>query len=327
MHATYFDYKKMEFKDYYKILGVKPDADLKQIKIAYRKLAKTYHPDVSDHDDAEAKFKEISEAYRVLKSAEKRSEYDEIRRYNIDGQTFRAPPGWQASAANQQSVNPDDFSDFFSSIFGENYEHFSAENLHTGQQQYHRRRQSPQQRGQDIQTDMPVFLEETLQDELKSISYHLAGVDKKLKVKIPAGVMDGEIIRLKGQGAPGYGGGQNGDLYIRIKLIPHPLFDVEGHNLVITLPLAPWEAALGTRVELPTLGGKVKLSIPANSQNGQRLRVKGKGMMDKAGVAGDLFAVIKIVVPAKWDESERQHLQKLAQHSTFDPRAQWSKYQ
>lgn len=317
----------MEFKDYYKILGVKPDANLKEIKIAYRKLAKKYHPDVSDHNEAEAKFKEISEAYRVLKSTEKRSEYDEIRQYNIDGQTFKAPPGWQPAGANEHSINPEDFSEFFASIFGQNFEQFTDENVRSTQQRYRRSQESTSQRGGDIQTDMPIFLEDTLSDDLKSISYHLAGVDKRLKVKIPAGVIDGEIIRLKGQGTPGIGGGKNGDLYIRIKLVPHPLFDVEGRNLIITLPLAPWEAALGTRIELPTLTGKVKLSVPANSKNGQRLRIKGKGMMNKTGVAGDLYAVLMIVVPDKWNESELQHLQKLAQSSLFEPRAEWSKYQ
>lgn len=315
----------MEFKDYYKILGVKPDANLKEIKLAYRKLAQKYHPDVSDQSDAEAKFKEISEAYQVLKSTEKRAEYDEIRRYNIDGQAFRAPPGWQASSAGD-SINPEEFSDFFASIFGHNFDGFSGENIHATRQRYQRTGQSAQRKGGDVQTDMPIFLEDTLTDELKTISYHLAGANKKLKVKIPAGVADGEIIRLKGQGAPGVSGGPNGDLYIRIRLVPHPLFDVEGHNLIITLPVTPWEAALGTKINVPTLDGKVKLSIPANSQNGQRLRIKGKGLLNKAGVSGDLFAVLKIVVPANWNESERELLQKLAQHSSFNPRAEWRKY-
>lgn len=314
----------MEFKDYYKILGVEPDADKKTIKNAYRKLARKYHPDVSDHHDAENQFKEVAEAYEVLKDDAKRAEYDEIRQYGGSQQGFRPPPGWQPSGAWSDSGQhfQGDFSDFFSSVFGS-----GTDSRASGFGQ----RRTYGQRGQDIETEMPVFLEDTLSDERKTISYslphynehgHVTEVSKTLKVKIPPGVTDGELIRLKGQGAPGIGDGGNGDLYLRIRLVPHPLFDVEGHNLIITLPLAPWEAALGAKVTLPTLSGKINLTIPANSQGGQRLRVKGKGLPGKQ-IRGDLYALLKIVLPTS-NDNVRECWQQLAEQAPFDPRAEWS---
>ena len=321
----------MEFKDYYKILGVESGADDKAIKTAYRKLARKYHPDVSDHSEAEEKFKEVTEAYEVLRDSEKRAEYDEIRQYGTHGQQFEPPPGWSAGGAFQQrgfAHDSGDFSDFFASIFG-------AAGAATGEQAFYGGQRSFDRKGQDIETDMPVFLEDTLSDESKTIAYRLprydsdgrvTEVDKTLNVKIPAGVGDGERIRLKGQGAPGIGNGANGDLYLRIRLVPHPLFDVEGHNLIITVPLAPWEAALGAKIPVPTLTGKIHLSIPANSQAGQRLRIKGKGLINKIGAAGrgDLYAVLKIVMPPTVDDDINQQWRQLAAKAPFDPRAEWS---
>ncbi len=313
----------MEFKDYYKILGVDPEADSKAIKVAYRKLARMYHPDVSTHHDAENKFKEVSEAYEVLKDKTKRAEYDELRQYRGAQQEFRPPPGWQSSARGNSGAQQRDFSDFFSSIFGA--EGGTAGSGFEGRQPF-------SQRGQDIETDLPVFLEETLSKGAKTISYHLPHYDnegrvseikKTLNVTIPPGVVDGERIRLKGQGAPGIGSGAAGDLYLRIRLVPHPLFDVEGHNLILTLPIAPWEAALGCKVTMPTLSGDIKLTIPANSQSGQRLRVKGKGLPGKQH-QGDLFAVLKVVMPTTDSEAVKQHWQQLAELAAFDPRAEWS---
>lgn len=316
----------MEFKDYYKILGVEPDADKKTIKNAYRKLARKYHPDVSDHHDAENQFKEVAEAYEVLKDDTRRAEYDEIRQYGGTRQGFGPPPGWQPSGSwsgsDAESHFGGDFSDFFSSIFG------SAGSSRGGD--FGQRKPSGR-RGQDIETEMPVFLEDTLSEESKTISYslphyddygHVTEVNKTLKVKIPPGVTDGELIRLKGQGAPGIGDGASGDLYLRIRLVPHPLFDVEGHNLIITVPLAPWEAAIGTKVALPTLSGRIHLTIPANSQSGQRLRVKGKGLPGKQR-QGDLYAVLKVVMPEN-NEAIKEQWQKMAELAPFDPRAQWS---
>jgi len=307
----------MEFKDYYKILGVKPDADLKAIKTAYRKLARKYHPDVSEEKDAENKFKDVAEAYAALKDSQKRAEYDELRKYGQQGQSFTPPPGWQ-SASSQDG----EFSDFFESIFG------SARPR--GQQTHRETRFSI--RGQDIETELPIFLEETLSDKKKTISYHLphydtdgrrlADVKKTLNIKIPKSVAEGERIRLKGQGGPGIGDGENGDLYLHIRLVPHPLFDVEGHNLIITVPIAPWEAILGTRAEVPTLSGNINLTIPPDSQSGKRLRVKDKGLASKTGM-GDLYAVLKIVIPDKTDKESRQLWKTLSEKTKFNPRSEW----
>jgi len=312
----------MEFKDYYEILGVKPDADSKAIKTAYRKLARKYHPDVSDHHEAEEKFKEVSEAYEVLKDTQKRAEYEEIREYGNYGQGFQPPPGSQSSSHSNEPYQGD-FSDFFSTIFGDTA---------GGKTRDFRSDYAFNQKGQDIETDMPVLLEETLSNCSKTISYslpqrdnngQLREVNKTLNVTIPAGVRDGKRIRLKGQGAPGIGDGLNGDLYLRIRLVPHPLFDVEAHNLLIIMPVAPWEAALGAKIIVPALSGKINVSIPANSQTGQRFRIKGKGLPHKHG-HGDLFAVLKVVMPTTTDDEIKQHWEQLANKATFDPRADWS---
>jgi curved DNA-binding protein len=315
----------MEFKDYYEILGVEPDADTKAIKTAYRKLARKYHPDVSDHHEAESKFKVVVEAYEVLKSADKRAEFDQIRQYGSHGQ-FDPPPQWQSSrheAGPGSAQSQRDFSDFFSSIFGA--EEFS------GQSGFGQRRPG-EQKGQDIETELPIFLEESVSDESKKISYELPHyeldgqatlVKKTLNVKIPAGVQDGERIRLKGQGAPGMGDSPNGDLYLRIRLVPHPLFDVEGNNLLITVPLAPWEAALGAKVRIPTLSGHIDLSIPANSQTGARLRIKDKGLIYKKG-RGDLYAILNVVMPDASNAEAKEQWELLSRHASFDPRSEWS---
>jgi curved DNA-binding protein len=317
----------MEFKDYYKVLGVAADADKPTIKNAYRKLARKYHPDVSSESNAEAQFKEVAEAYEVLKDAQKRAEYDELKRYGRHGKTFEPPPDWQPSSGFGDSGHTTfsgDFSDFFESIFG---------GAQQRQQPYSGTERGFERRGHDIELDLPVFLEDTLSEESMPVSFEvtepgangqLTRRKKHLNVKIPAGVGDGERIRLKGQGAPGTGGGPGGDLYLRIRLVPHPLFDVEGHNLVITVPLAPWEAALGAKIEVPTLTGRIHLTIPAQSQTGQRLRVKGKGLVGK-GHKGDLFAVLKVVMPPGSNDKIRQQWQQLAESASFDPRAEWSK--
>jgi curved DNA-binding protein len=315
----------MDFKDYYKVLGLEPGADDKAVKTAYRKLARKYHPDVSKEKDAENQFKEVAEAYEVLKSAEKRAEYDELRQYGQQGRPFEPPPGWHS----QSNTGPadamgggHDYSDFFESIFG-------------GAGRAHDAGRSRSRRGQDVEMELPILLEETLAEEAKKVAFQLPqysadgqplpAISKTLNIKIPAGVSNGERIRLKGQGAPGLGGAVNGDLYLIIRLVPHPLFDVEAHNLIITVPLAPWEAALGSKVTLPTLDGKIHLSVPANSQSGQRLRIKGKGLVNKLGERGDLYALFKIVIPTQTDEPTRALWAQLAEHAAFDPRAEWSK--
>lgn len=313
----------MDFKDYYKILGVAHDADLKAVKTAYRKLARKYHPDVSTETDAAERFKEVAEAYEVLGDDKKRAEYDEVRKYGgrqqgtgADG--FGGSSGFGGTQGG--SYNEQDFSDFFSSIFGQRGQRASGFDDTSGFRS----------RGRDIDVEMPIFLEDTLAEESKQIKYslphynahgqRLEDITKTLKIKIPKGVADGERIRLKGQGAPGLGDGPAGDLYLRVRLVPHPQFDVEAHNLLTTVPLAPWEAALGAKITVPTLQGKIQLTIPANSQSGQRLRIKGRGLPMKTG-SGDLFAVLKIVMPPTTDEATQKIWQQLAeQQAGFDPR-------
>ena len=314
----------MDFKDYYKILGVEPTADDKTIKAAYRKLARKYHPDVSKEKDAEAKFKDASEAYEALKSADKRAEYDDLRRYGQHGQPFQGPPGWQSRGGFGGAQDSGDFSDFFSSIFGNRGPGFGG--AQSGR--------SAGRRGQDVEMELAVFLEETLSNESKKISFqvpqynaagqHVSNTAKSLNVKIPAGVTDGERIRLKGQGAPGIGGGANGDLYLTIRFAPHPKFDVEGENLIITLPLAPWELALGAEVAVPTLTGKINLKVPAGSQNGQRMRAKGHGLLNKSGQRGYLFIQLKVVMPKEATAEVLGLWKALADSAAFDPRKGWN---
>jgi len=324
----------MEFKDYYKILGVAEDADTKSIKTAYRRLARKYHPDVSSEHEAEKKFKEVSEAYEVLSDQKKRDEYDQLKKYG-HGQQFDPPPGWQGrSAGGFGGGSEADFSDFFSSIFGG-----AAGPRSTGGrtsrsgQSFDSSEDFFSTRGQDIEIEMPVLLEETLEARSKTIEYKLPHYGdqgrlpdqvKTLKIKIPAGVGDGERIRLKGQGAPGFGNGPAGDLYLRIRLVPHPLFDVSGRDLSITVPIAPWEAALGARITVPALQGKITLTVTPGSQTGQRLRVKGKGLTGKTAV-GDLYAILKVVMPPGKNEQTNALWQQLAEQTAFDPRSDWEK--
>ena len=308
----------MEFKDYYAILGVDPEADTKDIKAAYRRLARKYHPDLNADTGAEANFKEVAEAWEVLKDSERRAEYDELRRYGgRRKQSFEPPPDWQSAAGGNYSG---DFSDFFNSIFGGGF----ADAADARGPRY-----GP--RGQDVEIELPIFLEDTLSETQKPVSYRMPVVengrvrqlDKSLKVTVPAGVVDGERIRLKGQGAPGHGGAEPGDLYLHIRLVPHPLFDVEGHNLVITVPLAPWEAALGAKVTVPTLTGKINVTVAAGSQSGQKLRLKGKGLVNRRGQAGDLYAVLKVVMPESSSPDIDKLWQQLADKAAFNPRQDW----
>jgi len=310
----------MDFKDYYSVLGVGRNADDKAIKTAYRKLAREYHPDVSKHPQAEDKFKEVAEAYEVLHDADKRAEYESLFQAREQRQRYQGRAG-AGHAGTGEADN--DFGDFFSSMFGG-----------AGAGGFRSAREEPRARkGSDAEIELPVFLEETLSETSKPVSFELQYRDgrgqlqtlqKSLKVKIPAGVSDGERIRLKGQGSPGTGNAPAGDIYLHIRLVPHPMFDVEGHNLIITVPLAAWEAALGATITVPTLTGKIQLSIKPNSQSGQRLRIKGKGLVGKHG-SGDLFAVLKVVMPEQNNDQMTRLWSELAEQANFDPRADWSK--
>jgi curved DNA-binding protein len=310
----------MEFKDYYTILGVAADADLKTIKTAYRRLARKYHPDVSTEKEAERQFKDVAEAYEVLSDDKKRAEYDQLRQYGSAGQRFEPPPGWQSSGSGGHG----DFSDFFESIFG-------AGRRGGGSHGFQSSEDFTSSRGRDIDVEMPLFLEDTFSDEPRPLEYsmphygehgRLPDIRKTLSVKLPPGVTDGDRIRLKGQGGPGFGTGPAGDLYLHIRLVPHPLFDVTGHDLSITVPVAPWEAALGARITLPTLTGKITLTIAPDSQNGQRLRIKGKGLRTRTG-AGDLYAILRIEMPATANAEAKRLWQSLADTAAFNPRKHW----
>ena len=315
----------MEFKDYYKILGIKVDADAKEIKTAYRKLARKYHPDMNSDANAGEKFKEIAEAYEVLKDAGRRAKFDDLRKYGQQSSAeFTPPPSWQnRNAGTQNNARSDEhFSDFFNSIFGSQFD----------QSNFTQQAQSRQSRGQDVETNLAVFLEETLHQQVKMVNYQLPvstggkihHINKQLNVKIPQGIIDGERIRLKGQGIAGVAGGESGDLYLCINLVPHPLFDVQGLDLILTLPLAPWEAALGAKINVPTLEGEISLTIAPDSQSGKRLRIKGKGLKRK-GVSGDLFAITKVIMPSSNNRKANDLWRKLAHVNHFDPRSEWSK--
>lgn len=317
----------MEFIDYYAVLGVDPEADDKTIKTAYRKLARKYHPDLSKLPDTEEKFKHVAQAYEVLHSLEKRAEYDALREARNSG--FGASTGQRNSGhyTGNNATDNQEFADFFNSIFGA----ASSRNRHSYSPGT-RHDDVNQTKGADVEIEWPIMLEDTLADTVKMIEFLIPFYDqegyqhdikKSLNVKIPAGVGDGERIRLKGQGAPGRGNQRNGDVYLIIRLIPHPLFDVAGNNLLLVLPLAPWEAALGKKIIVPTLSGKVQLAIPANSQAGQRLRIKGKGLSGKQ-FSGDLITVIKIVMPASITDTDKTLWVKLAESSSFDPRREWN---
>jgi curved DNA-binding protein len=321
----------MEFKDYYAILGVAPDADDKAIKAAYRKLARQYHPDVSEHADAEDRFKEVAEAYEILHKGSKRAEYDELRasyRAQQDSRGRNTGTG-RADSADAEA----DFDAFFRSVFGSD----GGRGAYWDQTSSFGGRRGNDDpfahRGQDIEMELPVFLEETLRETAKPVrftyAYHddqgrLREAARSINVKVPAGVTDGSRIRLKGQGGPGAGDAPAGDLYLHIRLVPHPLFDVEGHNLLITVPVAPWEAALGAGITVPTLTGRIQLTVPAGSQSGQKMRIKGKGLPGKHR-QGDLFAVLNVVMPKTTDPSLKDLWSELAKKSDFDPRAEWSR--
>lgn len=313
----------MEFKDYYKILGVDEKADAQEIKAAYRRLARKYHPDVSKEADAVDRFKEVGEAYEVLKDPEKRSEYDLLRTQGArraDG-GFEPPPGWTSRAGFGQGgftgADASQFSDFFDSIFGGGAA--GAGRQARGQSWY-------AMRGDDIHHKLPVFLEEAFSGTEKTISMQVPEVEqgrvvqrqRSLKVKIPAGVTEGQHIRLRGQGQPGQGGAEPGDLYLEIQIAPHPIYSVDGRDLSMDLPVAPWEAALGASVKVPTLAGPVQLKIPEGTHSGKRLRLRGKGLPGKP--AGDLYVVIQVKMPPSQTERSKTLFRELAEEVPFNPR-------
>jgi len=306
----------MEFKDYYKILGLERNASADDIKRAYRRLARKYHPDVSKEPDAEARFKEINEANEVLKDPEKRKAYDQFGANWKEGQEFRPPPGWQQHGFGGASgFSGGDFSDFFETLFGQG---------RAGARQAGGFRA----RGEDQVARISISLEDAYQGTTHPISLNMPeqGPDgrivsntRTLNVRIPKGVTEGQRIRLAGQGAPGFGGGPAGDLYLEVSFQPHPHFHAEQRDIFLDLPITPWEAALGQSVTVPTLGGPVELRIPAGSQTGRKLRLKDRGL--PGSTPGDQYVVLKIVTPAARTDEARAFYERMAAELPMNPRA------
>lgn len=324
---------RMEYKDYYKILGVDRKADADAIKQAYRRLARKYHPDVSKEPNAEDQFKNVQEAYEVLKDAEKRKAYVELGSKWKAGQDFRPPPGWNANTQFRGGMGGDGqfseedlggFSDFFSNIFGG-----AGQGGHAG---FGRRGgRGFAQRGADQNAKIQVTLEEAYRGGTRTIQMQMPEMDaegrvqqklRTLKLVIPAGAAQGQQLRLTGQGGPGMGGGPNGDLYLEIDIQPHQLYTLQGRDIYITLPVTPWEAALGAEIKIPTLGGPVGLKMNADSQSGQKLRLKGRGMPGKP-TAGDQYAVVQIQTPAPHNEEQKRIYKEMAETMPFNPRKDW----
>lgn len=344
----------VRYKDYYESLGVPRGASEADIKKAFRKLAREYHPDVAkDKKVAEEKFKEINEAYEVLGDPAKRKKYDELGANWQSGAEFRPPPGWEQFTGGQgfRGGQPGaehfefhfggtGFSDFFEQMFGR------AGGGGGFAQRGGFAEQDFAERGRDIEGDIMVTLEEAMRGSLRSVSIRhnapcqqcngsgrsmgrlcnaCAGSGQlprteTFQVKIPAGVGEGQKLRLAGRGEAGFSGGGAGDLFLRVRLARHPDFEVDGHNLIHDLDVAPWEAVLGANVEVPTLTGKVSIRIPPGMQSGQKLRVRGRGLPERSGGHGDLIVLARIVVPAKVSESEQRLWQQLAKESRFHPR-------
>ena len=312
----------MEYKDYYKTLGVEKNATLDDIKNKYRRLARKYHPDVSTEKNAEEKFKEVREAYEVLKNPEKRKAYDQMGSEWKSGEQFRPPPGWQyqqQAGESEETFDAGGFSDFFENLFGQR--------ARGGQ------RREYSQRGQDQHSKINIFLEEayrgterTLQlqePEMDPATGEVKLLSRSINVKIPAGVTDGQQIRLAGQGGKGAGKGANGDIYLEIHIAPHPYYTVKDRDIYLNLPVTPSEAALGAKVEVPTLGGKVGVNIPANSQTGSKLRLKGRGL--PGNTPGDQYVLLNIYIPEPNTESQREIYKKMSEEMHYDPRKDFFK--
>jgi curved DNA-binding protein len=313
----------MKYKDYYAILGVKRDASPEDIKRAYRKLARKYHPDVSKEKGAEEKFKEVGEAYEVLKDAEKRAAYDQLGSAYKPGQDFRPPPDWEREFAGGRgfSAGPEmDFGDLFEQLFGGRA---GARGGPAGGRG--RGRGGFQMPGADFEAAVTVTLEQALAGS--EVGFNLPGEDggsKPLTVRIPKGITDGEKMRVPGKGGAGANGGPAGSLFLTIRFAPHRWFQPRGHDLFLDVPIAPWEAALGATAEVPTLDGRVRVKIPAGATSGQQLRLAGKGLPRRDGGRGDQYCVLQLVVQPKPTERERELYEQLQKASDFNPRSRFA---
>lgn len=320
----------MQYKDYYHILGLSKQASQDDIKRAYRKLARKYHPDVSKEKNAEERFKEVSEAYEVLKDPEKRAAYDQLGpNWKAGQEGFRPPPDWNSgfefhgggfTGANSGGSQ---FSDFFESLFGRGTGGFrrSTRGQRSG---FH------QSRGEDSRAKVIIDLEDTylgssrnitLRNSVLGTNGHPHLKQRTLNVKIPRGIKSGQTIRLQGQGSPGAGGGLPGDLYLEVEFNPHSIYKVDGRDVSLELPITPWEAALGGKIAVPTPSGKVELKIPPLSSSGKRMRLKGRGIPGTP--PGDFFVVLEIVMPDHLTDKEQSLYQALQQEAAShpDPRA------
>jgi len=312
----------MDFKDYYKIIGVSKDASQDEIKRAYRKLARKYHPDVSKEADAEARFKEVGEAYEALKDPEKRAAYDQLGGNWKDGQDFNPPPDWDAgfefSGGGFTGGNDADYSDFFESLFGRGF----------GSAQAGRQYGAYQARGEDHHAKVLIDLEDAYQGATRSISLQTPEVDssghmitkqRSLNVKIPKGVKQGQRIRLSGQGSPGIGDAPAGDLYLEIEFKPHRIYRAEAHDVYLDLPVTPWEAALGATVKVPTPDGMVDLKITKGATSGRKLRLKARGIPGQP--PGDLYVVVQITLPPADSDAAKDLYRKMEQELAYNPRS------
>jgi curved DNA-binding protein len=313
----------MEFKDYYGIMGVKRDATQDEIKRAYRKLARKYHPDVSKEVDAEARFKEVGEAYEVLKDPEKRAAYDQLGANWKAGQEFRPPPDWDQGfefhGGDFTGADADQFSDFFESLFGRGG--FGGAYARGARREFHAR-------GEDTYAKVLIGLEDAYKGATRALTLKHTELgpngrpqlkERTLNVRIPKGVRQGQHIRLAKQGGVGIGKGGPGDLYLEVEFQPHPYYKVEGKDVYLDLPVAPWEAMLGASIKVSTPSGPVDLKIPASSSGGRKLRLKGRGIPAKA--PGDLYVVLQIALPKADTDVARQAYQAFKKATNFNPRA------
>jgi curved DNA-binding protein len=307
----------MEFKDYYETLGVARDASADDIKRAYRKLARKYHPDVSKLPDAEARFKEVAEAHEVLKDAEKRAAYDTLgQRWRADGakpgEEVKPPPDWD-SGFEFHGAEAEDLGAYFEALFG---------------QQPRRGKGRHRARGEDHHAKVEIDLQDAYRGARAMVSLrmpaidahgHMSYVERRVEVDIPRGVREGQHLRLAGQGGPGIGDAPAGDLYLEIVFRPHKLYKVDKRDVAMTLPVAPWEAALGAEVKVPTPTGTLELTVPAGSSHGRKLRLKGKGI--PGDPPGDLYVTLSVSWPPADTDSARDIYRQMAQTMAFDPRA------
>lgn len=310
-----------EYKDYYKIMGVERDATQDDIKRSYRKLARKFHPDVSKESDAEERFKEVNEANEVLKDPEKRAAYDQLGAQWQAGQDFRPPPEWNEGfefrGGGYTEAGEAQFSDFFDSLFGGAHARSGAG-----------ARRSFRMQGEDHHARVLVDLEDSYRGATRTISLrvpkltddgHVTTAERSLNVRVPKGIRPGQQIRLTGQGGAGTGGGVAGDLYLEVELRDHPLYRVDGTDVYLDLPVAPWEAALGATLQVPTPSGSVDLKIPPESQQGRKLRLKGRGLPGKE--PGDFYVVLQVALPSARSDAAKALYREMEAKLRFDPRA------